>query len=90
MLSENLELSDNSTKIIMLTFITPPPLLPSSNAKKAGGKPIALPENKFPMVFLENYQVVRKLLANTTLVLKYLPIQSSIIISSSVHAGLAA
>lgn len=28
----------------MLTLITPPPLLPSSNAKKAGGRPIALPE----------------------------------------------
>lgn len=38
----------------MLTFITPPPLLPSSNAKNAGGKPIALPENNFPVKFFAN------------------------------------
>lgn len=37
--------------VSLLTSITPPPLLPSSNAKKPDGNPIALPENaKSPFI----------------------------------------
>ena len=65
--------------------MTPPPLLPFLFVKKSSGKPIIFPVDKKPvMVFFRIRQPIR------LIGILVLPIQSNMIVSSSVHAGEAA
>lgn len=65
------------------TWMTPPPLLPFFNARKSSGRPMALPDDG-------HFLICERWLKWYKFGIMYLPSQSSTMVSSSVHTGLAA
>lgn len=76
--------------IIFQTCMTPPPLLPSFNARKSSGSPIALPFFLFESDEIKKSTTFFSSKIEIFILILLLPSQSSTIVSSSVQAGLAA